>query len=179
MTGKAVTITLQQVDWSDPRAVAQRDLMNHEMDALYAGISARSTPEQDRLTQAAFAIDPADIVMTMVALETADGPSAVGDENSGDETVVGHIALRPYGDRLEVKKVYVSKDHRGKGISRRLMAEVETIARDRGVTSLVLQTGSLQTAAIALYEKIGYRLIPPFRGYGVIAVALCYEKRLD
>ncbi|MES2172031.1 MAG: GNAT family N-acetyltransferase, partial [Actinomycetota bacterium] len=96
----------------------------------------------------------------------------------------GQAGLRTHGDdlgasnELEVKKVIVDGRFRGLGISRLLMAELETAAREHGYRRLVLQTGDLQPAAIALYESIGYALIPPYPPYERMSNALCYEKVL-
>jgi GNAT superfamily N-acetyltransferase len=95
------------------------------------------------------------------------------------EELVGHAALRPFEDSLEVKRVYVRSDHRGQGISKQLMFELETIARERGVTSLILQTGDRQTEAIALYTKLGYVPIDRFGAYAPVPFFLCYGKTLE
>jgi putative acetyltransferase len=58
------------------------------------------------------------------------------------------------------------------------MAELESIARARDVASLVLQTGHLQVAAIALYERIGYSAIAAFAKYTAVPHAVCLEKVL-
>ena len=59
------------------------------------------------------------------------------------------------------------------------MAALESIARELRRGSLVLQTGNQQTAAIALYEAIGYEPIPAFGGYEIFPPTLCYAKTLD
>jgi GNAT superfamily N-acetyltransferase len=97
---------------------------------------------------------------------------------------VGQAGLRPHGTdasgskSLEVKKVVVGPEHRGRGASRVLMAALEDAARELGIHRLVLQTGPLQHAAISLYEKIGYVAIEPYPPYELMPGALCYEKVL-
>ncbi len=59
------------------------------------------------------------------------------------------------------------------------MAALEPIARELGASRLVLQTGDQQTAAIALYESIGYEPMPAFGGYEIFPPTLCYAKTLD
>lgn len=157
-------IRLEAVEWSDPRAVAQRAAMDSETGAMYAAFISGNTPEVNAGIDAALRVDPATIAYTVIAVD-------------GDE-VVGHSALRPFGDRLEVKKVFVEPSRRGTGVARALLAHLEEYARARGVASLVLQTGALQVDAIALYEKIGYVAIEPFGAYTAIPGALCYEKQL-
>jgi len=162
-------LRIEYVDWLDSRAVAQRDAMNAETGAMYA----RFVGGQPAEVQAAI-----DDALTVTADEILDTILAVDDAG----TVLGHAALRQapgFGPEvLEVKKVFVGAEHRGLGASQLLMAELETIARDRGATSLVLQTGELQIPAIKLYEKIGYTPIPAYGKYAVMPNALCYIKAL-
>lgn len=155
------------VDWLDPRAVALREAMEIEMGALYAPSFGRYTREVQNLLTSAFDVEYSTIVATVIAV--------VGDVS------VGHAGLRPYDDRgsLEVKKVVVDPAHRGRGISRSLMLELERIARERGAPSLLLQTGDLQPAAISLYESLDYQLIPSYPPFHLLANALCYEKVLS
>jgi GNAT superfamily N-acetyltransferase len=78
----------------------------------------------------------------------------------------------------EVKRMYVAPEHRGRGLSRLVLAEVERHARDLGLRRVVLETGTLQTAAIALYERSGWTRIPPYGGYRDSPLSLCYAKDL-
>lgn len=162
-----VDVRIDAVDWLDPRAVALRAAMDAETRAMYAEFVAGQPATVTAAIDVALRVDPADILVTILALD-------------GDEPI-GHSALRPAAgepDALEVKKVFVPIAHRGRGISRRLMVELERLAGDRGIPRLVLQTGRLQLPAIALYESLGYRPIDPFGGYHAIPGALCFEKRL-
>ncbi|CAN5603841.1 hypothetical protein BH10ACT7_BH10ACT7_14630 [soil metagenome] len=162
-------MSIQRVDWLDPRAVAQRAAMDAETTAMYLKFIEGQTDDVIAGMQEAFAIDPADITATILAVE-------------GDE-VLGHTALRPAigesTDVLEVKKVFVGREYRGRGISRTLMLEAESIAKENGATALVLQTGDLQVPAITLYLDLGYVPVPPFGKYHLIPGALCYRKELS
>ena len=51
-------------------------------------------------------------------------------------------------------------------------------ARANGVTLLRLETGIQQQAAIRLYERLGFRRVPPFGPYTDDPVSRCYEKSL-
>ncbi|MEP6482109.1 MAG: GNAT family N-acetyltransferase [Rhodoglobus sp.] len=159
-----MTFAIEVVDWSDPRALALRDAMNAETGAMYAEFTAARTPEEVAAIDAALTVDPWTIVYTVIATE--------------DGVPLGHSALRPFGEKLEVKKVFTTAEARGKGVAKALLADLERYALKHGVTSLVLQTGPLQVAAIELYLKLGYVPIPVFGDYEVIAGALCYEKQL-
>jgi GNAT superfamily N-acetyltransferase len=159
-----VPIEIRRIDYGDPAAAALRNQMDVEMSALYATRSGEASPELARLVEAALTVHPEEMVATVGAYD-------------GDE-LVGHAAVRPFENSLEVKRVIVRSDHRGAGVSKQLMLELETIARERGVASLILQTGDLQTEAIGLYTKLGYVPIDRFGLYEPIPFFLCYGKIL-
>ncbi len=159
---------IERVDWLDPRAIAQREAMDAETTAMYLKFIEGQTPEVVEGMTEAFAVDPDAILATLLALE-------------GDE-VVGHTALRQAigmpDTVIEVKKVYVAPGFRGQGISKVLMGEAESMARARGASSMVLQTGDLQVPAITLYRQLGFVPVPPFGKYHLIPEAMCFEKVL-
>jgi GNAT superfamily N-acetyltransferase len=138
--------------------------MDAEMGALYGRTREGRDPEMARLVDIALAVHPEQMV------------AAVGAFDGND--LVGHAAVRPFEDALEVKRVYVRPDHRGQGISKRLMQQLEDIAHERGVTSLILQTGQLQAEAIALYTSLGYVAIDRFGDYAPVPFFLCFGKTL-
>ena len=78
----------------------------------------------------------------------------------------------------ELKRMYVRYQFRGLGFGKRLLEHLERLAMDKGVAVMRLETGTRQPEAIGLYEKHGYRRIPPFGPYRNDPVSLCYEKRL-
>lgn len=61
--------------------------------------------------------------------------------------------------------MYVAPDMRGRGIGRALLARLETEARSLGLTRIVLETGTRQLEAIALYRGAGYYPISPYGEY--------------
>ena len=54
-------------------------------------------------------------------------------------------------------RLLVSVEHRGKGVGRVLLQETFRIALDMGLTKLTAQMTADQTAAIALFESLGFR----------------------
>ncbi|RBY93695.1 GNAT family N-acetyltransferase [Blastococcus sp. TF02-8] len=83
-----------------------------------------------------------------------------------DGTPVGCGALRALGDgAAEVKRMYVVPSARGRGVSKAVLAGLEEAARDRGWTTLRLETGPLQPEAVGLYRGAGYRETGPFGAY--------------
>jgi GNAT superfamily N-acetyltransferase len=78
----------------------------------------------------------------------------------------------------EIKRMYVRPQFRGLGLARQLLDYLTDYARAHGVGVLRLETGIHQHAAIRLYEREGFRRIPPFGPYTDDPVSRCYEKRI-
>ena len=100
-----------------------------------------------------------------------------------DGTALGCGALRSLGNgAAEVKRMYVVPAARGRGVAKAVLAALEAAARERGWTTLRLETGPLQPEAIALYRGAGYREIRAFGDYAGdpdAADSLFFERRLD
>lgn len=96
-----------------------------------------------------------------------------------DDIPVGCAAFRAYdGECAEVKRVFVKKGYRGKRIAGRLMELLENDAREKGYRCLVLESGELLVAAMALYRKTGYEIIPNYGQYKDMPDSVCMKKRL-
>lgn len=80
-----------------------------------------------------------------------------------DGTVLGMVAAVPLekpsegGTALELKRMSVGQEHRGRGIARALCGTVLRFARERGYGAVVLSTSLAQRAAQRLYESVGFR----------------------
>ncbi|MGY1621610.1 GNAT family N-acetyltransferase [Geodermatophilus sp. SYSU D00965] len=86
-----------------------------------------------------------------------------------DGVPAGCGAWRVHADGVvEVKRVYVEPAFRRGGLARLLMAELERTAAAAGHRAVVLNSGSRQPEALALYAALGYT---PVAGYGVYAEA--------
>ncbi len=116
--------------------------------------------------------------------DSAEPPKGIDPEVSflvarvGGEPV-GCAGLKPLEPGVaEVTRMYVRPAHRGHGISRRLLREVEDLAKARGVTTIRLETGDLQPESIGLYGSSGYHRIPVFGPYARSSLSLCFEKPL-
>jgi putative acetyltransferase len=82
---------------------------------------------------------------------------------------------RAYG---EVKRMMTTPTARGQGIAERLIAALEAGLRERDIGLALLETGEEQTAAVRLYERLGYRRRGPFNHYPDNGLSLFYEKAL-
>jgi GNAT superfamily N-acetyltransferase len=78
----------------------------------------------------------------------------------------------------EVKRIYVAPQERRQGVAQRILAELEELARDMGYTRLHLETGTLQPEAMRLYERFGYKRVPPFGRYVDDPRTVCYGKQI-
>jgi GNAT superfamily N-acetyltransferase len=96
-----------------------------------------------------------------------------------DGVAVGCGGIRRYDDTTgEIKRMYVKPDVRRRGISRVVLEELEARARAIGYTQLVLETGTRQPEAIALYESADYESIEPYGFYKTAPSSRCYAKSL-
>jgi putative acetyltransferase len=97
----------------------------------------------------------------------------------GDEPL-GCGALRPMEEAhvVEVKRMFVRPTARGQGLSRRILTELEKLAREFGYQVVRLETGTRQTEAIGLYESAGYAPIDCYGIYADEPLSVCYEKLL-
>lgn len=90
---------------------------------------------------------------------------------------VGCGALKNYTDEtVEIKRMYVLPEYRGKGIAAAILSELEKWAAEIGYRSLILETGKKQEDAIHLYTKCGYTLIPNYGQYENIENSVCMKK---
>jgi GNAT superfamily N-acetyltransferase/DNA-binding MarR family transcriptional regulator len=62
----------------------------------------------------------------------------------------------------EIKRMWVAPAARGLGLGRRLLADLERRAADRGARVARLETNRTLTEAISLYRASGYREVTPF-----------------
>tara|TARA_R110002167_G_scaffold91083_25_gene245058 strand:+ start:1078 stop:1563 length:486 start_codon:yes stop_codon:yes gene_type:complete len=77
---------------------------------------------------------------------------------------------------MEIKRMYVMPEFRGKSFATTILKELEHWAAELGYSKCVLETGKRQPEAIALYQKNGYRIIPNYGQYQGIVNSVCFEK---
>jgi len=79
---------------------------------------------------------------------------------------------------MEIKRMYVLPEHRGKKIAQNILSELENWAKELGIEKCVLETGKKQPEAISLYKKCDYKLTPNYGQYSNIENSVCFEKFL-
>ena len=146
---------LREVAADDPSALRLIDAMSVELTARYGdgGLSPAS-PEQFR--------DPGTFLLAEV-----DG-AAVG---------CGGLRLKEPGVG-EIKRMYVDPAGRGRGVARALIGALVLHARGRGLSRLLLETGTEQPEAVALYESEGWSPVPAFGHYAHDPRTRCYGLQL-
>lgn len=85
---------------------------------------------------------------------------------------------RSHGDDAEIKRMYVVPAARHRGLARQLLAELEHTAAAAGHHRVILESGSAQPEAIALYRSSGYTPIAPFGHYAGASGAIHLGKTL-
>lgn len=94
-------------------------------------------------------------------------------------TVLGCAGMRQHTDGVvELKRMYVRPEHRRRGHARRLLAALEQRAREQGSRRMVLETGTAQPEAIALYTSSGYTPVPGFGYHRDVPLARSFGRDL-
>ena len=76
------------------------------------------------------------------------------------DSPAGCIAFRQKAEGLgEVKRLFVRAQHRGKGLSKPLLAAVEARARERGCRTLFLDTRITLEPAVSIYRRAGFHIV--------------------
>ena len=99
------------------------------------------------------------------------------------ENAVGCGGIAFFDGFAEIKRMYVRPEARGSGVAQALVSHLENEAAHAGTSLVRLETGTLQAAAIRLYERCGFEPCAAFGDYAVMPVSaietsLFYEKTI-
>ncbi len=164
-----VGVVVEPLAYDDPVAVALVAALDADLDVRYEDL--------DEVAEVA-EVDP-----VLLVVESADVTPPTGSFLVArlDGRPVGCGALRAVLDRpgiAEVKRMYVAPEARGRGVARALLAALEADARRLGYRGLILETGTRQPEAMALYESSGWAPVPRYGAYRAFASSRCYAKDL-
>ncbi|MBQ1089604.1 GNAT family N-acetyltransferase [Streptomyces sp. B93] len=158
-------MNIRRVAFDHPDAVKLNDEVQAEYHERY-GDGGDATP-----------LDPSDFTppngVYLIAYDTQDRPVATGGWRSQDKNDEGNED----GD-AELKRMFVVREARGNGLARRVLAALEDDARAAGRTRMVLETGTQQPEAIALYTSSGYEPCAKFGYYRFHDASRCFAKPL-
>jgi GNAT superfamily N-acetyltransferase len=101
--------------------------------------------------------------------ELADLPGHYGAPSGAivlalvDGVPAGCVVLRGIGEHVsEMKRLFVRPAFWGFGLARAMVTKLQALACARGYPRMRLETGALQTEAMALYEAMGFKPIAPY-----------------
>jgi uncharacterized RmlC-like cupin family protein len=78
---------------------------------------------------------------------------------AGDK-IIGMFGIESRNNEsTELRRMYLDRRYRGRGIAQRMLLCAETRARELGFVNLVLSTSEVQKAAITFYRKSSYALV--------------------
>ena len=110
--------------------------------------------------------------------ELRDDPAVVAVLDPGEEPIGCGCIRQLDPATVELKRMFVTPARRGTGVGRAILAELETWARELGHRAIVLETGTRQLDAIALYERSGYGRIAAYGPYAGLEYSVCMRKSL-
>lgn len=92
---------------------------------------------------------------------------------------VGCGAFKNYdAATVEIKRMFVMPQQRGRGIAALILKELEQWATEENYAAYILETGKKQPEAIKLYQKSGYTIIPNYGQYTGVENSVCMKKAL-
>jgi GNAT superfamily N-acetyltransferase len=148
-------ISTMQVPGSDAELAVLLKAMNDDMLARY-GVPDLGPPR----------LEPG--VRFLAAMEDGASVGCVG------------VQAFTYGDGapgvFELKRMYVRPEARRKGVSRALLAAAEELARGLGARRMMLETGTAQPEAMALYAASGYEPAEPYGPFAHVSVMRYFTK---
>lgn len=95
-------------------------------------------------------------------LEKKDSCFWVAEYEGRVVATVGCLPAEREPGCLELKRMSVSRAHRGMGIAKTLCRRVADFTRDRGYQAVILYTSVVQIEAQKLYERMGYTKVREF-----------------
>ena len=94
-----------------------------------------------------------------------------------DNQAIACGAFKKYNDNsVEIKRMFVREEFRGRGIAMMVLKELETWAQELNFSECILETGINQPEAIRLYQKAGYSKIPNYGQYDGVENSVCMKK---
>ena len=81
-------------------------------------------------------------------------------------------------DTVEIKRMFVQPNIRGKGVASAILFALENWAKELNYKKSVLETSNKMHDAMHLYIKNDYKIIPNYGQYRNVATSVCFEKNL-
>lgn len=155
-------LDVRRVPIDHPDAQRLIDLVQEEYVARYGG------PDESPIVVSDFEDDAGRFFVGYLD----DEPVATGAWRRSDVRALGEVAT------AEIKRMYVVPSAQRRGLARAMLAHLEQTATAAGIEALVLETGTRQPEAIALYLASGYAPVAGFGHYAYSELSRCFGKRL-
>jgi putative acetyltransferase len=146
---------------------------------------AVETPLQDdvraligELNAALLELTPPEFCFHMTAEEMAEPSVTLFVARDVGKAVACGALKRHAGGIGEVKRMYTRPSHRGRKIGALIVQRIEALARQEGLTRLVLETGDRHPAAWTVYERAGFTRCGPVLDYPESKWSVFYQKAL-
>ncbi|UPT61383.1 MAG: GNAT family N-acetyltransferase [Hyphomonadaceae bacterium JAD_PAG50586_4] len=125
-----------------------------------------------------FELTPAEYRHHMTVEQMAQADTTLFVARDGSGATLGMGALRRHEGVGEVKRMFVKPEARGLGVGGAILARIEDLARQEGLSRVVLETGSNFDAAKRVYERGGFQTCEPVLDYPPSAWTAFYAKSL-
>ena len=96
-----------------------------------------------------------------------------------NDEAVGCGAIKKFDNAsMEIKRMFVKDDKRGKGFAQKIIEELEVWSKELEYKRCVLETGKRQKEAVRFYYKCNYNVISNYGQYIGMENSVCFEKQL-
>ena len=82
--------------------------------------------------------------------------------------VIGYVIFWVIGEDVQINNIAIHPDFRGMGIGEHVLRQVIERVKFRGASLITLEVRPSNTAALALYKKLGFKLLGIRKGYYTI-----------
>ena len=126
-------------------------------------------------------LSPREFQFQLTVEQMAEPSVIVFVARDADGRPVGMGSLKDHGDGLgEVKRMFTLPEVRGKRVGSLLLEAIEAVAREKGLSRLVLETGEAPgfEPAWRVYERGGFTVCAAVLDYPDSGWSRFYEKKL-
>ena len=155
---------------ADELVIAAETPLQDDVRAMVAELDAHMIP-----------LTPREFQFQLTAEQMAEPAVTVLVARDGEDRAIGMASLKDHGDGLgEVKRMFTRPDVRGRRVGSALLRHIETLAAERGIRHLVLETGEAPgfEPAWRVYERGGFTVCGAVLDYPDSGYSRFYEKKL-
>lgn len=96
-----------------------------------------------------------------------------------NDVPMGCGAFKKHADnKVEIKRMFVHPEHRGKEVASRVLIGLEAWAKELDFVESILETSYKLENAIGLYKKFGYEITAQYGQYVGVESSVCMKKMI-